>query len=102
MKPYPLLLKPPIKDYLWGGTRLITDFGFETTSAKAAEAWVLSCHKDGASLIANGELAGHTLPEALDQWGDAAVGDKALGAVPRGDRDRVRADIMKQVLILQV
>ena len=76
MKPYPLLLKPPIKDYLWGGTRLITDFGFETTSAKAAEAWVLSCHKDGASLIANGELAGHTLPEALDQWGDAAVGDK--------------------------
>ena len=77
MKPYPLLLKPPIKDYLWGGTRLITDFGFETTSAKAAEAWVLSCHKDGASLIANGELAGHTLPEALDQWGDAAVGDKA-------------------------
>ena len=41
MKPYPLLLKPPIKDYLWGGTRLITDFGFETTSAKAAEAWVL-------------------------------------------------------------
>lgn len=30
MKPYPLLLKPPIKDYLWGGTRLITDFGFET------------------------------------------------------------------------
>ena len=32
----------------------------------------------------------------------AAVGDKALAAVPRESRDQVRADIMKQVLILQV
>lgn len=32
----------------------------------------------------------------------AAVGDKALAAVPRENRDAVRADIMKQVLILQV
>ena len=32
----------------------------------------------------------------------AAVGDKALRAVPREVRDTVRADIMKQVLILQV
>lgn len=27
---YPLLLKPVIKDYLYGGTRLKTEFGFET------------------------------------------------------------------------
>ena len=32
----------------------------------------------------------------------AAVGDKALAQVPREARDQVRADIMKQVLILQV
>ena len=32
----------------------------------------------------------------------AAVGDKALGAVPRDLRDRVRADVLKNVLILQV
>ena len=32
----------------------------------------------------------------------AAVGDKALAAVPREVRDQTRADIMKQVLILQV
>ena len=32
----------------------------------------------------------------------AAIGDKALGAVPRENRDLVRAEIMKQVLILQV
>lgn len=32
----------------------------------------------------------------------AAVGDKALGAVPRDLRDQVRADVLKNVLILQV
>ena len=32
----------------------------------------------------------------------AAVGDKSLAAVPREFRDRVRADILKNVLILQV
>ncbi len=32
----------------------------------------------------------------------ATVGDKALGAVPRDLRDQVRADVLKNVLILQV
>ena len=32
----------------------------------------------------------------------AAIGDKALSAVPRELRNRVRADILKNVLILQV
>ena len=42
------------------------------------------------------------LPEGLARTLLAAVGDKALGAVPRGLRDQVRADVLKNVLILQV
>ena len=42
------------------------------------------------------------LEESLARALLAAVGDKALGAVPRESRGRVRADILKQVLILQV
>ena len=42
------------------------------------------------------------LTEEIGQALLAALGDKALGAVPRESRDQVRADIMKQVLILQV
>ena len=42
------------------------------------------------------------LEENLGRTILAAVGDKALAAVPRQTRDRVRADILKQVLILQV
>ena len=42
------------------------------------------------------------LDERIAQALLAAVGDKALGAVPRQVRDVLRADIMKQVLVLQV
>ena len=42
------------------------------------------------------------MDRALGQTMLTAVGDKALGQVPREKRDAVRADILKQVLILQV
>ena len=74
---YPLLLKAPLKDYLWGGTRLIEEFGFETDKEKAAEAWMLSCHKDGNSIVRNGELAGLTLQQAVETWGKDSLGKKS-------------------------
>ena len=42
------------------------------------------------------------LEEPLGRSILAAVGDKALAAVPRETRDTVRADILRNVLILQV
>lgn len=42
------------------------------------------------------------LEERIAQALLAAIGDKALAAVPRQVRDVLRADIMKQVLVLQV
>ncbi len=69
MKKYPLLLKPVIKDYLWGGKRLKDDFGFETEKEIAAEGWMLACHKDGTNTIINGEFAGKSFDEALKLWG---------------------------------
>ena len=74
---YPLLLKAPIKDYLWGGTKLKTDFGFETEKDIAAEAWVLSCHKYGMNIVLNGEHKGKTLSEVLEIWGKTALGKRA-------------------------
>lgn len=74
---YPLLLKPPVKDYLWGGNRLKTEYGFEAEGEIAAEAWVLSCHKDGQSEVLNGKLRGKTLSEALEIFGKDAIGSDA-------------------------
>lgn len=76
---YPLLLKASLKDYLWGGRRLIDEFGFESDGEKAAEAWMLSCHKDGNSMVRNGELAGLSLQQAVESWGEKALGQRAAG-----------------------
>ena len=68
-RPYPLLLKPVFKSYLWGGDRLKKEFGFDSGEPTTAEAWMLSCHKDGSNIVANGALAGTALPDVLQQWG---------------------------------
>ena len=64
-----LKLKPSCKDYLWGGTRLRTEFGIEYDRDPLAESWELSCHPDGPSYIVNGEYAGKTLQQYIDENG---------------------------------
>ena len=49
-----LKLTPTCKDYLWGGSRLRTDFGIKSDLDPLAEAWVLSCHPDGPSYLPDG------------------------------------------------
>ena len=49
-----LKLTPSCKDYLWGGSRLRTDFGIKSDLDPLAEAWVLSCHPDGPSYLPDG------------------------------------------------
>ncbi len=73
---YPMKLKAAFKDYLWGGTRLRTEYHMQSDLAKLAEAWVLSCHKDGPSVVENGEYAGLTLEEAIEKMGREALGAK--------------------------
>lgn len=59
------LLDPAGKDYIWGGTRLKTDFGKNLPQEPLAETWECSVHPDGPSRAASGPLAGHTLPDIL-------------------------------------
>ena len=47
-------LEPAFKDYIWGGTRLRDEYGKKCDYDKVAESWELSCHKDGASTVADG------------------------------------------------
>ncbi len=69
-----LKLRPALKDYLWGGTRLKTDFGFQTDLDIVAEGWMLSCHKDGENQVENGEYQGKTLSQVLDIAGKELLG----------------------------
>ena len=63
MKPKPFLLTPAGKDYLWGGTRLRTDFAKDLPQNPLAETWECSTHPDGPSVAASGEFAGQSLAE---------------------------------------
>lgn len=55
-------LKPACKDYLWGGSRLRSDFNVQSDCNPLAEAWVLSCHPDGPSTL---EATGELLPDYI-------------------------------------
>ena len=75
MKHYtPMKLIPPCKDYLWGGDRLKKEYGIQSDLDIVAESWELSCHKDGNSVIANGEFAGKTLLEFVQSQGNSVLG----------------------------
>lgn len=62
---YILKLNPVFKNYLWGGTKLRDEYGFESDLEKLAEGWMLSCHKDGENAVLNGEFEGKTLTEVV-------------------------------------
>lgn len=58
-------LKPSFKDYLWGGTKLKTEYGKEYDGDILAESWELSCHPAGPSYVDSGEYKGDTLSEYI-------------------------------------
>lgn len=61
----PFLLSPAVKDYLWGGTRLKSDYNKHYDIEPLAETWECSAHPDGASVVASGTYKDMTLPEVL-------------------------------------
>ncbi len=56
-------LYPECKDYLWGGDRLITEYGKQTDKMPCAESWELSLHKDGLTRLATGRTLAEMLTE---------------------------------------
>lgn len=73
---YPLVLKPTLKDYIWGGRKLKTDYNKQSDKNIVAESWELSCHKDGISIINNGELKGVSLEKYINSDRRKILGSK--------------------------
>lgn len=61
---YPIKFIPVYKDYIWGG-RYFEKFDRQLPEGILAESWEISCHKNGVSIAANGELAGKSLPDII-------------------------------------
>jgi mannose-6-phosphate isomerase len=70
-----LKLKPAIKDYLWGGRRLVEEYNKESDFEKVAESWEMSNHKDGSSIILNGKYTNMTFREYLEKEGKRVWGE---------------------------
>ena len=61
-KYYPLLFKPMLKDYIWGGRNLEKLGRTLPADGVIAESWEIAGHADGTTVVSNGryeiEIAG--------------------------------------------
>ena len=69
-----LKLSPSFKDYIWGGNKLMAQYGVKDMD-RVAEAWVLSAHPDGPSYLPEGT----TFADKLAELGPDALGKNAAG-----------------------
>lgn len=76
----PLLLRPSGKDYLWGGSRLNSEFEKNIALQPLAETWECSTHPDGPSYVCGGKYDGCTLQEVLSEQ------PEYLGTKHKGNR----------------
>lgn len=66
----PIFLQPVFQERIWGGSKLNREFGYEIPSNITGEAWVISAHPNGPSIIENGVLADKTLADAWKEHGE--------------------------------
>jgi mannose-6-phosphate isomerase len=81
---YPLTFEPVFRDYIWGGRNLETLLGRALPPGIVAESWEISGHPSSPTPVEAGPLAGRTLPQVLDLWGEALVGTCSRWATARG------------------
>jgi len=77
---YPIKMIPTFKDYIWGGNRLIKEWGKPSPYEVAAESWELSAHKNGQSVAENGSLKGKQLSEIIEAYGKQCLGTNSQDA----------------------
>ena len=73
----PVKLVPACKDYIWGGTRLKTEFKKGMELDKVAESWELSAHKDGESTVFGGSFDGLSFTQYIEKNGRECIGKNA-------------------------
>ncbi len=74
----PLKLQPAFQDYLWGGEKLVQQYGkkLPKNQVKIAESWELSTHANGLSQIETEPFAKQTLVSYLEAAGPEVLGKR--------------------------
>ncbi len=74
---YPLKFKKVFKEKIWGGNKFKTLLNMEIPkNTNIGESWEVTCHKNGMSVVENGELSGKTLEELIDSYKDKLLGEE--------------------------
>ena len=73
-KLYPLIFKPVFKNYLWGGRNLSKLGRKLPPKGIIAESWDIAAHKDGTTIVENGEFTGYTLTQLQKELGLDLIG----------------------------
>lgn len=71
---YPLLFRPVLKDYIWGGRTLETRLDRELPPGIVAESWEIAAHEDGTAVVVNGRFAGQPLTAVHETLGLDLIG----------------------------
>lgn len=69
-------LEPAYKDYLWGGSRLKSDYGKKCDYDIVAESWEMSAHPAGQSIVASGRFRGMRFGDYIKRIGRECLGWK--------------------------
>lgn len=76
MKLYPLRLCGITKSPIWGGTRLLRDWGKSSDATTVGESWELTVRASEVCTVTNGALDGKKLDEVISSYGaDVTGGD---------------------------
>lgn len=76
-KLYPLKFVPLLKEKVWGGNKLTSDFG-KRGAGLIGESWEISGVKGNISIISNGILKGSLLTDLIHDYGTALLGAKVI------------------------
>ena len=73
---YPLKFEPFLKSVIWGGDKIVSYKGIESTAKNVGESWELSAVAGNESVVANGEFAGRNIVELIKEYKADLLGEK--------------------------
>jgi mannose-6-phosphate isomerase len=73
---YPIKFKSIYKEKIWGGKRLESFRDNLPENIKIGESWDIACHEHAVSVVENGDFAGMTLQNLMDEYGQKLMGAK--------------------------
>lgn len=73
---YPIKFKPILKSTLWGGEKIKSFKTLDTEQTEIGESWELSNVSGDESIVANGDDAGKTISELVQEYKGSLVGEE--------------------------